>query len=70
MNEESSTEQIEGQSSEDQPGRLLKETRLKQELTIEEIRKRIHLEGRIIEAIEANDYSNITSETYVRGYIL
>ena len=69
MNEESSTEQIEGQSSEDQPGRLLKETRLKQELTIEEIRKRIHLEGRIIEAIEANDYSNITSETYVRGYL-
>ncbi|MEM7026747.1 MAG: RodZ domain-containing protein [Pseudomonadota bacterium] len=69
MNEESATEQTETQTNEDKPGRLLRETRLQKQLTIEEIRKRINLEGRIIEAIEADDYSNITSPTYVRGYL-
>ncbi len=53
----------------EQPGKLLREVRLQKELSIDDIHKRIRLTSRIIEAIEADDYSDISSVMYAKGYL-
>lgn len=53
----------------DTPGKLLRNQREKQQLSIDDIANRIHLEYKIIAAIEADDYSNISSATYAIGYL-
>ena len=53
----------------DRPGALLRAAREKQDLSVEDIYQRIHLEPRIIQAIEADEYEKIYSPTYARGYL-
>ncbi len=67
MNDISSTQNQDG--TPDTPGKLLRQSREQQELSVEDIYKRIHLEPKIIQAIEADDYSNIPTATYARGYL-
>ena len=56
-------------SSIEQPGAALRAAREKQGLSVDDIYQRIHLEPRIIEAIESDDYEKISSPTYARGYL-
>ncbi len=56
-------------SSMEQPGAVLRAAREKQGLSIDDIYQRIHLEPRIIEAVESDDYEKISSPTYARGYL-
>ncbi len=58
-----------GQTTADSPGQLLRRLREQQQLTVTDIAKRIHLEPKIIEAIEHDDYSQIPTATYARGYL-
>ncbi|MEE8320414.1 MAG: RodZ domain-containing protein [Gammaproteobacteria bacterium] len=51
------------------PGQLLCEAREKLKLTVSDIASNLHLEKRIIEALEADDYNNLPAATYVRGYL-
>lgn len=51
------------------PGRLLREAREKAELSIADVSGRLHLEERILSAIESDDYENLPSATYARGYL-
>lgn len=53
----------------DRPGALLQAAREKQDLSVNDIYQRIHLEPRIIQAIEADEYDKISSPTYARGYL-
>jgi len=50
-------------------GELLKETREKQELSIQDIASRLNLQTNIIQALEAEDNNKLPAITYVRGYI-
>ena len=50
-------------------GELLKETREKQELSIQDIASRLNLQTNIIQALEAEDTNKLPAITYVRGYI-
>ena len=67
MNDISSTDNDNGIP--ETPGKLLRQSREQQELSVEDIYKRIHLEPKIINAIEADDYSSIPTATYARGYL-
>lgn len=51
------------------PGQLLRAEREKLNLTAQDIAKRIHLDIKIVEAIEADDHENMPSAIYVRGYL-
>ena len=51
------------------PGLLLRAKRENLEMKLEEVAKNIHLEKKIIEAIEADDYENLPAAIYVRGYL-
>ena len=66
---EASTQDTQTVKVTEKPGYLLREAREQQQLTVDDINKRIHLEPRIIEAIEADDYSNMPTATYTRGYL-
>ena len=66
---ETSTSEINNTDSFDSPGELLRAKREEKKLSTEEIAKRVHLDVKIIEAIEGDDYSNMPTATYVRGYL-
>ena len=69
---ESDTEtdnQGENTSALEGPGKLLREARKKAELSIADVAGRMHLESRIITAIEQDDYGNLPTATYSRGYL-
>lgn len=51
------------------PGQLLRLQREKQELSTQEIAKQIHLDIKIIEAIEDDNSEILPSAIYVRGYL-
>lgn len=51
------------------PGKLLRDAREKAELSITDVSGRLHLEERILTAIEGDDYESLPSATYVRGYL-
>jgi len=53
----------------EQPGQLLCQAREKLDLSTNDIASNLHLEQRIILALEADDYSNLPAATYVRGYL-
>jgi cytoskeleton protein RodZ len=53
----------------EQPGQLLCQAREKLDLSARDIASNLHLEQRIILALEADDYSNLPAATYVRGYL-
>ncbi len=50
-------------------GRRLKERREEQKLTIHDVSAQMHLEPRVIEALESDDYSSLPAPLYVRGYL-
>ncbi|MCL1078931.1 DUF4115 domain-containing protein [Parashewanella spongiae] len=50
-------------------GSLLKSARLARNLSIESVSKSLNLRMTIVNDIEADDFSNIGSSTYARGYI-
>ncbi|KZK70005.1 hypothetical protein A1L58_01835 [Shewanella baltica] len=50
-------------------GTLLKDAREKMGLSIQDAAVKLHLRPRIIEDIEADNFTNIASSTYVRGYV-
>lgn len=50
-------------------GTLLKAAREKMGLSIQDAAVKLHLRPRIIEDIEADNFTNIASSTYVRGYV-
>lgn len=50
-------------------GKLLKEAREAQGLSVGQIAEQLHLRPSIVADIEADNYANIASVTYVKGYI-
>ena len=50
-------------------GSLLKTAREQMGLSIADTAVKLHLRPRIVEDLEADDFSNISSSTYVRGYV-
>lgn len=55
--------------SQTSPGNLLRTTREKKGLTIEDVAKHLHLTIRQVKALEENDHSPWPSLTYVHGYL-
>ena len=51
------------------PGQLLRLQREKMELSAQDVAKRVHLDIKIIEAIEADNAEALPSAIYVRGYL-
>jgi cytoskeleton protein RodZ len=51
------------------PGQVLRLKREQQGLSVEEIAKRIHLDVKIIEAIENDSQEGLPSAIYIRGYL-
>ncbi len=51
------------------PGACLKQLREEQALSIQDIASRLYLEPGIIEALEADNFEQLASATYVRGYL-
>lgn len=51
------------------PGQLLRAQREKLELSMQDIAKRIHLDIKIVEAIESDNHENMPTAIYVRGYL-
>ena len=50
-------------------GELLKQLREEKEMSIDEVSEKIHLEPRVIEALEANNFEILPAATYARGYL-
>ncbi len=50
-------------------GELLKQAREIQQLSVDDVASQLHLRPLIIREIESNDFSNIASPTYVKGYV-
>lgn len=53
----------------DTVGSLLSSARASQGLTLEQVAERLHLRPSLVEEIEADNFSHIPSNTYVRGYV-
>ena len=51
------------------PGERLQAARIKNGLTIEDVANRMHLSGNILEAIEENNFDEITAPIFVKGYL-
>lgn len=51
------------------PGPRLKDARLRLDKDAAEVAEALHLNRRTIEALEADDYTNLPPRTFVRGYI-
>ena len=51
------------------PGELLQAARTKMSLSIEDVAERMHLSHGIVEAIEENNFSEITAPIFVKGYL-
>lgn len=63
------TSQIESAAPDVTLGSLLTTAREKMGLSIADAAVKLHLRPRIVEDIEANNFTNIASSTYVRGYV-
>lgn len=50
-------------------GETLRELRRGKDLSIQEVGTRLHLDPRIIDALEADDFDHLPAGIYVRGYI-
>lgn len=50
-------------------GELLKEKRLKKDLTIEEVANRTRIKTEYLEAIEKNDFKNLPALTFTKGFL-
>ncbi|MEJ2760757.1 MAG: DUF4115 domain-containing protein [Gammaproteobacteria bacterium] len=50
-------------------GEILRDLRQEKSLTTQEVGTRLHLDPRIIETLEADDFDRLPASIYVRGYI-
>lgn len=50
-------------------GDMLQQLRKEKELSVQDVSEKIHLEPRIIEALEANNFDILPAATYARGYL-
>lgn len=51
------------------PGRLLRDQRLRRELSVGDVADGLHLDAATIDALERDDYSRLPPVTFVRGYL-
>jgi cytoskeleton protein RodZ len=51
------------------PGERLQAARIKKGLSLEDVANRMHLSASILEAIEVNDFDEITAPIFVKGYL-
>lgn len=51
------------------PGERLQAARIKKGLSLEDVASRMHLSASILEAIEVNDFDEITAPIFVKGYL-
>ena len=51
------------------PGERLQAARIEQGLTLDDVATRMHLNANILEAIEDNDFEEITAPIFVKGYL-
>jgi len=56
-------------TEEDSAGRILKKLRGERGLTVQDVAAQLHLEPRIIDALEGDDQHKLPAALYVRGYI-
>lgn len=51
------------------PGHRLREARLEAKVTVDEVAARLHLDPRLVEALENDQYAELPEATFVRGYL-
>lgn len=51
------------------PGERLRAARLARDIELDRIAKQLHLTARLVEALERNDYSEIQTRVFARGYL-
>ncbi len=51
------------------PGPRLREVRLVQKMSIDEVSAHLHLDRKVIDALENDDYEQLSEPTFVRGYL-
>ncbi len=51
------------------PGHRLREARLSAKISLEELAARLHLDSRLVEALENDQYADLPEPTFVRGYL-
>lgn len=51
------------------PGRMLRDQRLRRELSVGDVADGLHLDARTIDALERDDYAGLPPVTFVRGYL-
>ena len=51
------------------PGEYLRDCRLKNEWSLEDVAGDLNLKVRVIEGLESGDYSELPERTYIRGYL-
>jgi cytoskeleton protein RodZ len=51
------------------PGHRLREARLADKISVDEVASRLHLDSRLIEALENDRYADLPEATFVRGYL-
>jgi cytoskeleton protein RodZ len=61
--------ETEPRTEEDSVGGILSRARHAQDLTVQQVASQMHLDPRIIEALEANDFGRLPAALYVRGYL-
>jgi cytoskeleton protein RodZ len=51
------------------PGHRLREARLEAKISVDEVASRLHLDTRLVEALENDRYADLPEATFVRGYL-
>ncbi len=51
------------------PGHRLREARLSAKISLEDLAARLHLDSRLVEALEKDQYAELPEPTFVRGYL-
>jgi len=69
MSKSNTKEETEHLSENRGPGDLLQAGRIEMGLSLEDIASRMHLSCDIVEAIEVNNFSDITAPIFVKGYL-
>jgi cytoskeleton protein RodZ len=69
MSESNTEEETEHLSGNHGPGDLLQAGRIEMGLSLEDVASRMHLSCEIVEAIEVNNFSDITAPIFVKGYL-
>ncbi len=51
------------------PGRLVRDARLRRDMTVDQVAEALHLDRRTVEQLEADDFDALPPLTFVRGYL-